>query len=297
MKKFLLFFILIIQFDRSDAQSWVYHPFPTDSAIWTNISATYDVCTWCNPMSVTYYWNPPDRYCMSSDDTIINSLSYSKLNYCGGNYKGGLRDDGIGRVYFVPADSLSELLIYDFTVQTGDTVTLFQEIDSNTWMANTYMYLYVDSVMINGTFRKRINMSSGGASWIEGIGCTQGLFKEAWLNVSNYYLNLECMSHKDTTLYPEFSLGPCSLTSDLKETTIKGDVKIYPNPTTGRFEITSDQEIQMIEVMDLLGNTIHRFVVNNTVSGIDLSYLASNIYFLKFYDKKGYLIIKKVVKQ
>ena len=51
---------------------------------------------------------------------MIDSQVYTKLLYCDGGYKGAFRDDG-GVVWYVPADSLQEYLLYDLTLTAGDT--------------------------------------------------------------------------------------------------------------------------------------------------------------------------------
>jgi hypothetical protein len=44
-----------------------------------------------NPIP-TYNLIGVKEYCMPGADTVINSNTYSQLFYCGGNYKGGLRE-------------------------------------------------------------------------------------------------------------------------------------------------------------------------------------------------------------
>lgn len=296
MRKQLLIIFFFVYSTGVEAQSWVYHPFPTDSAIWTNASGYWvyptgwPVVTWPAPY---VQYGPPTRYCMSSLDTIIGTNNYSKLDSCGGNYAGALRDDGIGKIYFVPSDSLNELLIYDFTVQTGDTVSVYDNIGF--WNISTYEFIIVDSVLINGSYRKQIKLGGNPASWIEGIGCTQGLFREGWGNVSGWYVNLECMSHKDTTLYPAFSVGPCSLTSGMDEIKESQNFILYPNPTNGLFQIKTEQEINSIEVSDVFGRRM--LYSENNQTEINISNFTNGIYFVRFSDSKGNTVVKKIVKR
>jgi hypothetical protein len=224
MRKYLLIILFIGFVTKLEAQSWVYHPFPTDSAIWTNAHGTWDVHP-TSPPSATLLMSAPTRYWMTSADTVIGIETYSKIEYCGGVYRGALRDDGVGKIYFIPVDSISELLIYDFTVHSGDVVTVFENPGNSIWSGftqHTYTIGSVDSILIGSSYRKRIYLD--GQHWIEGIGCTNGLFTESWANVSNWYVNLDCMSSKDTTLYPVYGLAPCSLYSGINEEEESADI-------------------------------------------------------------------------
>jgi hypothetical protein len=232
---------------------------------------------------------------MSAEDTLISSYMYSKVNYCGGGYRGGLRDNGNGKVYFVPVDSVNELIVYDFTAVSGGVVNVYQTPgNSFEFMPQTYTIGTVDSVLINGEYRKRLSVET--SYWIEGIGCTNGLFVESWPNVSNYMVDLECMSQQDTTLFPAYSLGSCSVISEIKEKAFNEDIKVYPNPGSGLFIINSSEKIEMLEIIDVLGNTIYRQAINNEAV-IDLTFLPSNIYFIKLHSMNGSMIMKKIVKQ
>lgn len=297
MRKQLLIIFFFVYSTGVEAQSWVYHPFPTDSAIWTNANGTWIIppgwpsTPWPEPY---VQYDAPTRYCMTAADTVIGSYSYSKIDYCGGIYKGGLRDDGLGKIYFIPSDSLNELLIYDFTVETGDTLMVYSSVFGTYWGQSTYESVYVDSILINGTFRKRINNTSYLSSWIEGIGCTQGLFREGWGNVSGNYANLECMSVIDTTIYPTTSLGSCSLTSSIDEINESENFILYPNPSTGLFQIKTQLETNSIEVFDVFGRRI--FYSERNQTEINISEFTNGIYFVQLIDSKGNSVVKKIVK-
>ena len=297
LKKGLLFIFLSFIYIGTQAQSWVYHPFPTDSAVWTNSKGTWQIPPgWPTVPFPTPYviYDAPDRYCMSSADTMIGSVNYSQLHRCGAAYYGGLRDDGAGKVYFIPADSINELLIYDFTVLAGDTAFVYEDYGGG-FVPATYPYSSPDSVVINGTYRKRISFS-GSAYWIEGIGCTQGLFREAWPNVSGWYTNLECMSENNTSIYPVTASGPCSLTSGIEETTTGLQPEIFPNPSSGEFLIRwSGQKNIIVDVYDVLGNKVHN--ANGNEIQLKLPDHPNGIYFIHITDQKGNVIIKKIIKQ
>lgn len=297
MKKLLLIFIFFTLFSESQAQSWVYHPFPTDSAVWTTTRGMYNLLSCCPPV-VEYYPEPSDRYCLPGTDTLIGSNSYKKLYHCGAAYKGGLRDDlAAHKVYFVPADSVSELLIYDFSVQAGDTAFVYEEYHWPGFHAVQYFPITTDSVVVNGNYRKRISFNGNPGTWVEGIGCTKGLFRESWPNVSNWYNDLECVSDGDVALYPSTSMGPCSLFSDVAAIEKSTELRIYPNPTSGTFTIEMGRStISKVEIKDILGKTILSSDISGT-STFDLSAHEAGIYVVRISDSKGNLLTKKIVKQ
>jgi hypothetical protein len=300
MKKFYFSILISLTSLAGSAQSWIYHPFPTDSAIWTN-----DLGTWYMgpgfPPSPVYNPDAPHRYCMSDLDTTIGAQTYSILNYCGSSYKGAVRDDGAGKVYFVPKDSTMELLIYDFTVEVGDTAFVYENSFDNEFTGfsqASYVVWNIDSVLINSSYRKRFHFSSCDGVWIEGIGCSRGLFVESWPNVSNYYNNLECMSHNDTTLFPSYSLGGCSLVSGISQPAeITEEILIFPNPATSTLNISSGTALSVIEICNVLGTVVYRSETDIHMVELDLSELPSNVYFLRLYNKKGVSFVRKIVKQ
>lgn len=44
MKKLLLTSILLLQLIKSDAQSWIYHPFPENGVVWRDYSQGSECC-------------------------------------------------------------------------------------------------------------------------------------------------------------------------------------------------------------------------------------------------------------
>src|ERR1044071_9077419 len=60
----------------------------------------------------------------SGNDTIIGAQLYHKVNHDAYGFIGGIREDlALKKVYYYPKDSLQEYLLYDFSIQVGDTLT------------------------------------------------------------------------------------------------------------------------------------------------------------------------------
>ena len=235
---------------------------------------------------------------MYGSDTVINATSYSKIHFCGGAYKGATRDVS-GKVYFVPKDSLNEFLLYDFTVQQGDSIkNVYNQFTQNSAFLIDLQAGYIDSVLINGNYRKRIHFDVG--AWIEGIGNTTGLFAENWVNVSNWIHDLNCMSKNDSTLYPAFSLGPCSLTLGLYEAiNYNMTYSIFPNPFSAQTTLQTDNIFKgaTLTVYNCYGQAVKQ---TGNLSGqtiiLQRENLPSGLYFIRLtQDNKTFSADKLVI--
>ena len=204
-------------------------PFPTEDALWVNTLYTMVQ----PPPLPTFEMALAHNYCANGSDSVINTTTYTKLEFCTGGYKGAFREDA-GRVYYVPADSTEEYLLYDFTLTDGQTANnvYYEQGMGMSGMA------FVQDVTVSNTMistelggRKVLYLQEGGM-WIEGIGAAWGLFSEPWINVSNYALNLECMSHLDTIRYPEMNVGPgvCDLITGIRQPQGLAGMELLPNP-------------------------------------------------------------------
>src|ERR1700746_2350414 len=137
MKKLLLFTFLSFCFISIKAQSWVYHEFPDSNAVW-NVSYQETGVGFCGEYSYTI-----------SNDTIINSVTFKKLNKTGRdfsmtytssappiwncdhsistptyyNYAGAMREDVLQKkVYYIAMGDTTQQLLYDFNLNVGDTL-------------------------------------------------------------------------------------------------------------------------------------------------------------------------------
>ena len=89
----------------------------------------------------SYYYGQGFPYFTSEykfkNDTIIGAYTYKQLRKDGGGgkvtdeYVGALREDNNANIYYVPADSEHEFLLYAFNAQPEDTFT-------NLWVGGTY---------------------------------------------------------------------------------------------------------------------------------------------------------------
>ncbi len=89
------------------------------------------------------------------------------------------------------------------------------------------------------------------------------------------------------------------INTGIEENSSEKDIRLYPNPTTGKFIIDNRElKIEKVEVFNLLGEKIYQDVISNGARNlsIDLSNQAKGIYFVNCITDKGSQRVK-VVKQ
>jgi hypothetical protein len=110
---------------------------------------------------------------------------------------------------------------------------------------------------------------------------------------------LECFSQNNQTLYPTYDgANGCVLITSIKENEEVVSISIYPNPNNGKFQLKLiNQKSVTLEITDILGNTILKSEIKNETTDVDLSGQSNGIYFVKTFDSKGSVVVKKIVKQ
>ncbi|MBC7864965.1 MAG: hypothetical protein IAF38_18470, partial [Bacteroidia bacterium] len=186
MKKILCSVFLFCAL-RFSAQT--YYPFATDSATWTVVEYGYGTIP---PQTGTWHYG-------MAGDTIFNGLLYSKLyvnqgslgsvnpepvfNLQTATYLGAIREDSTKKILFRKWSDTIEILRYDFSLNVGDTFCFNNEPCG----IQCHQVAAVDSILINGAYRRQIHFSYGGQSetWIEGIGSIVGAFEFFWCFTGN----------------------------------------------------------------------------------------------------------------
>jgi hypothetical protein len=223
MKKLLssLFIVFcLLDYHSSVAQVNVYHPFPDSNAVWCDSVGLNQAHTfYCGILNYTL-----------AGDTIVNGIIYHQLNkqeqsflvnnsWCYPNmpnpfdkgYVGAIRQDVVHRkVYFLAPSSKVDSLLYDFSLNVGDTLrTYIAQV-----CLSPVIVTSIDSVLIGSNYRKRWTINESGCMTmgeiIEGIGSTFGLLyimvsygsnaEGAGEAVSNLY----CFSQNNQSLYPNY---------------------------------------------------------------------------------------------
>jgi hypothetical protein len=302
-----------------------YTPFPTANASWNTIRSgnLYTVC---------------ERYTTTIvGDSLINGLVYHKLSdmvvtatpdlgcdpgvpgfpltgcdHCSGHgagigpifqrYRGAIREDLTQRiVYFVEPDSLNETVLYDFSLQVGDTVMGY--------LTNIYPVVAViqsiTTIDIGGNERKVFEYiwDSHSNYYIEGIGLTIGLLE----NHGHFEQGSEliCFSENNESIYPVYNaVQACA---DIYKAEISTDViletsiVLFPNPTDKIISIQLQDNVfvEQVAIVNSLGELVKtvnpNMILDNTLE-VDITSLTEGMYLIRFEHESG-VVYKSFVKK
>ena len=272
MKK-LYFVILFAISSGSFAQ--VYHPIPTDSVWWVETSQGPYMGSLCIQTISTYIYPLGSANIHGQEYTKFHSRSVIQFMYFGsppstcppqdGYYSDGvyafIRNDSINKkVYMYDSSSThADILLYDFDITIGDTITLFSGNNQFGCPYDTFTVANFDSVDIGGEYRKQYEIYSPTAMWgpiylIEGIGSNLGF-------AFNNYCPFEYTSQLLCYHYKQFEYG--NVGSTYCTQALQVDEHIQSTETylirTGpdHFQITNPYTSQInLHCYDILGKLI-----------------------------------------
>lgn len=205
-----------------------------------------------------------------SGDSIIDGIEYKKVWRSNDSLQtnwyidGYIREDSLQRIFFYPINreyaisENEEILIYDFSLEEGDTI----------WSNTGEFYAMVESVSylhLNGfdDSLKKIVVRDEYYAWIEEIGSMNGILRG--LNIIHLvgaYFNLTCYFENDTLKFqnPEFSTcfpkGLNNVVSELKIQSIKVNPYISGNNLV--FDIENvPMHKTTIQIFSCLGNLVY----------------------------------------
>jgi hypothetical protein len=194
---YLLFIITATAFCQN------YYPIPESNVTWQRYQFFTSIPCISNGDYINYF----------DGDTSVGNISYLKVfeegmnvTWCTNNgvmdtsifakhYLGAFRQDVTAqKAFFIAEGDLNESLLYDFTLETGDTLPY------NMIASEVAVIEKTDSVIVDGTYRKRMlflqayNACGGDTiAIIEGIGNTRGFIYPTMFPCS-FYTVLTCVS-------------------------------------------------------------------------------------------------------
>ena len=314
MKKYQFAFLLfILSFSIGNGQTNIYHPFP-DSVIW-RVDYNYDFL-FQYPCVKHYYF---EYY--STGDTIINSSVYRKISLngvydtssCMGQpdylpmvgYRGALKDDSLAnKTYFVFPNSTTDSLLYDYNLTVGDTIKGIISQFYNSF--NKGVVLSIDSVLINGLYRKRWNFSpdkEGNATFIiEGIGTNSGLLEPLYPWELEWTVRyLICVKDSSITYFNsnQYSKFGCDFFVAVRnESNLVNSFSIFPNPFSNETTLKIDQELKnaTISIINTFGQQVKQI---SGFSGSEIKLhrenLSEGIYFLRLMQENNVISTCKLI--
>ncbi len=296
MKKYLLVFIIAIATQLSYGQ---YRPLPMQNAEWVNWGGLYLLsCPTCTFVNYKYY---------TDGDTIINSNTYVKIKKTEipvindvsiyPTYTGAIRQDTLNKkIYVVLTDSTTERILYDFSLQVGDTInSVLHDLASDCVGFNVETISSIDSILINGNYHKRFNIqgSCNSVSYVEGIGSDYGLIFPNRLDEKESHLS--CTKVNGQTYYPS-NTSQCDLITSIGSIDKNFVIDIFPNPTTAELNIKLsyiENSVVLITIYNTLGEIIIQEKMSTNEKILDISTLPDGLYILSITDENN-LQAKKI---
>lgn len=261
------------------------------------------------------WWIIKQQYYLNGD-TLINGINYKKLYSCDYSpslynlfYLGGMREDSLNRIYvYVDSNNFTfnpiiqpntEYLVYDFGLNVGDTIRLFNMQDS------ILILQTVDSVFIGNRYRKRWQLvdefNSPKKVWIDGIGDITGLFFPLEHCFEETQM-LTCFEEYEGILWSNPGLQGIDCFSVGIEENIQeiNKVSVNPNPTSGKLNIELAEipkETVLVELYDISGRLIKLDeFFNQSNFSLELTDLQNGIYILNIKSTKEFNKSIKIIK-
>ena len=241
----------------------------------------------CFSVSEYKYW--------FNGDTIINGLKYKAVymqymdsvpNIDRANYYAAVREDTLAeKVYCFQAEDTVERLLYDFSLTEGDEALVYNYWP---WMEERQVIVEdVDSILVNGSYRKRIVLMEDCADivwWIEGIGSTLGTFEPApYCIVDGGSILLLCV-HIDGELIYQYYPECYYYDTTTAERYDMEPVSIYPTVTNDILNIEHSDFFDngyKYSIYNILGDKIADGELDSDT--INVSCLKSGMYMIVLY--------------
>ena len=230
-----------------------------------------------------------------SDDTLVEGIRYTKVletrNGEGTPRLAALLREENGNVW--KRESSTDLLLYDFTAQVGDTVRFGDFAES----------FVVDSIsfeQIGGVDRKKIwfgleyditGEPYAIETWTEGIGSNMGLLFSGWFYATGGYYRALCFHQNGELLWQNEYYGTCMI--DAVEEMDISPISLYPNPTSDVVHIEGVEAAEVL-VYNSIGQSVKTLQNSNEISAADLP---EGLYLLWITDIEGIRHVARMVKE
>lgn len=209
---------------------------------------------------------------------------------------GYMRQDG-EKYYFNPKDNEDEFLLYDFSLEKGDTVEIIDEtfwsFDRETresFAADSVFYHFVTEVDCyidkSGMQRKRITLENG-EIWIEGIGCPAGLLHSCG-SATGSGNSLLSYSEDNIQLYD--AVCPCNFQTAIEDPFYI--LMISPNPVKDVLQLTLPTANNVMKILDVQGKTVLQTECGE-IASINVSLLPAGTYVLMVNNKESQKFVKQ----
>lgn len=281
-------------------------PFPSADAVWSVSSKTQ---WWFD----TYADN--HKYTVMGD-SILNGITYQKYYHCPDSilnlnnlsfYALLRQDEQTQRSYVLYPSEAVEHLLYDFSLQVGDTLSdPSYYLD---WWWGEHL-LTVTQVSFDDSGRKKIYLSQnqvgGGAAeevWTEGIGSSKGLFNRTHQGLLDEpEAELLCFEQNEEIIYQKYP-NICHYTSitAIETLTNMGGFALSPNPVnnvfTLHYQLLPNTLGSILKLYNAQGQAVLQQAVSpsNTQMDVSVAELPLGIYLCTLTTNKGEYCSQKVL--
>jgi hypothetical protein len=281
-----------------------YVPFPTQNASWSEIRVVQGSC---EPFGYCKY-----QYKMLGD-TTINSVQYHKIYSQDDSlatsknavYLGALREDA-KKIYYRSRNCNQDIRLYDFSKNVGDTIQNLYSSSNNCGnsLKGSGTITAIDSVLIDGSYRRAFHLEYlfNDYVWIEGIGCTNGLFNAVvpsltcvcyWYLICYHQNNQVKFVNNNSQLNyvaPRITCFPSTI-DGVNTPAEKKSFTVSPNPVKDVLIVQFTGENvpgATMEVINVLGKRVKTISISNSSEyKLDLTDCSAGIYYvmLKYKNK------------
>ncbi|MBR3491834.1 MAG: T9SS type A sorting domain-containing protein [Bacteroidales bacterium] len=287
MKKTIIIMLLLFGVISLKAQN--YNPLVVEGKQW-NVALTY--VPWPPVSRVT------DVYKVEGD-TFVEGTNYKMLfttqseNYTDWELCGLLRETNEGQVFhrnFSWNHTFgNETLLYDFSMQPGDSICYDEEL------AACLKLLSVNDTLLEGenktrkkyVFRYEENgcpSSHGYETWIEGIGSEYGLLGPGSRFLMGDVTDLLCYYEDEDIVWQNPDFNSCYInTVGLDEIETDSSVSVYPNPVKNKVFIEGFNAAE-VKIYNALGQLMKTVKDVNEISVVDLS---EGVYVMRIKNSDG----------
>ena len=251
----------------------------------------------------SYPWSPPEPQHKYTDiykiegDTLLDGVTYKVMyatrneNLTGWNLWGFIRETEDGQVFSRRPSTSDEQLLYDFSMEVGDTICMCDYEFYECCM----VVIEKGETIVNGEPRQQIVLeypwgNGEGEVWIEGIGSLYGIINSGSLFLMGGSTNLLCYYEDGDLIWQNTTPGynECYIINPNDPQSIEEDetslsVSVYPNPSKGEVTIEGVEVVE-IKVYNSLGQVVKTFQGSNE---INVSGLPEGVYLLRIMDADG----------
>lgn len=221
-------------------------------------------------------------------DTILNEKLYKKVQIAEDEdaqqwmFTNEFVREENNRVFYLGDGLEEEFLIYDFNLEAGDEVTVWNQLVPE---GLALLVVNVDSIFMFDGYRKRIelikNEFSSSEFWIEGVGSEYGLLNSGggiFLGICGNYFLL-CLTENEVQIYQNPNYQTCFYNLLGEEENDLDKIEMVYNSLTKKVQVSvPGNSVTRLIVTNISGVVLHSSTLNSPKGEIDFSYFGKGLF-------------------